>query len=315
MKTHRSRHRSTYRRAATAAAIAFAGFGVATQASAARVGSVPEFPVGITMGSPTGALPPQGLFVIWKPTYANADSVNGNGDKTGATSTTWSSNAQIMWVPGIKVLGANYAAFIRNIGEVNISLTTPTGKTISAAQLPDTEIIPVNLSWKLKEHLFLDAELGFYLNDGGYKNAPGRINIGQNERTIEPNVSLTYMDSNWLLSGHLVFDINGWNNDAGTIDGQTVSYKNGTTADLDWTLFHRTGHWNYGLVGYFLRQISADQGPAQLNGGRPWQYAAGVGGSYSFGRVNLNVNYTHDYFARNVGKKNMLMFILSAKLM
>lgn len=294
-----------------AAMVVVAGLAIAPAALAARKGSVPQYPVGMTMGSPTGALPPAGFYVIWKPNYATADTVDNNGNETGATSTTWASNAQILWVPGFKLLGGTYAAFIRNIGEVNVTIKTPTGQYVSAAALPDTEIVPVNLSWKLADHLFFDAELGIYLDDGDYRNVPRRINIGQKERTYEPNVSLTYMDDNWLFSIHPLFDINNWNNDAGIIDGRTVSYRNGTTFDMDWTAFHRSGAWNYGLVGYFLRQITADKGPAQLNGGRPWEYAAGIGGSYRFGRVSLTASYTHDYLARNVGKKDMLLVVLS----
>lgn len=306
--------RKTFAPRALAAIVAAAGIAVTAPASAARIGSTPQFPVGITMGSPTGALPPvPGLWLIDKGSFQGADSVDAYGHRTGATTTVWTNNAQLMWVPGFKVLGAQYAAFVRNLGAVNITLKTPNGLTSQHSGLPDTEIIPANLSWKVGEHLYFDAELGIYLKDGDYKNVPRRLNIGQNATTYEPNFSLSYISDQWLLSAHALFDINGWNHDAGYVNGEKVSYRNGNTFDLDYTLFRKTGHWSYGVVGYFLRQISNDKGPAELNGGKPEQYAAGVGTQYDFGKVKLMGTYTHDYHARNIGQKDMLIVYLSIK--
>lgn len=308
------RHGSAFPFRALIALMALAvGCVLASNAYAAKKGSVAEYPVGMTMGTPSGALPPPGLYVIWKPNYSHSYSLNGSGERTGVTSTAWASNAQLLWVPGIKVFGATYGAFIRNIGEVNVTLRTPTGMTVANAGVPDTELVPINLSWNIAKHWYVDAELGIYLNDGDYKNQPGRINIGQKESTIEPNFSVTYMSDKWLFSVHPLFDINGWNHDAGFVDGQKVSYRNGTTFAMDWTAFRRTAQWNYGLVGYFYRQITADKGPIELNGGRPWEYAAGVGVSHRFGKVNFIATYTHDYLARNIGKKNMLLVVLSVR--
>ena len=291
-----------------------AGLAMAMPAQAAMKGSVPEYPVGMTMGTPSGGLPPAGLYILFKPNYAEARSVNSNGDETGVSSTSWAANAQLLWVPGVKILGGTYAAFIRNIGAVSVTLQTPTGMYLHNSAKPDTEIVPLNLSWKLSQHLSFDAELGFYLNDGDYQNRPGAINIGQNESTIEPNFSLSYVSADWILSGHLLFDINQRNKNAGFVNGQRVSYRNGTTADLDYTLFHRTGSWNYGVVGYWLSQITSDSGPAQLNGGRPRQFSTGLGASHRFGEVNMVATYTQDVYARNVGKKHMFLLALSVKI-
>ena len=283
-------------------------------AEAMRRGSVNQYPVGITMGQPTAALPPAGLYVIDKATYSSAHSVNNSGDETGVSSTTWTNNAQLLWAPGVRVLGADDAMFVRNLGAVNVTLRTPTGATFANTGLPDTEIIPVNLSWKLREHLFFDAELGVYIPDGSYKNAPGRVNIGQHAWTFEPNFSLGWYDQDWLLNAHAVFDINERNDDAGFVGGRRVSYTNGTTLAGDYTAFRRNGRWSYGLVGYSLFQIGSDSGPQALNGGRPKQIAAGVGAQYDFGSLRLLSTLTQDVYARNIGRKGMLMIYLSTKL-
>lgn len=314
MKTTSTHHFGSVCRLLSIGAVAAIAFAVAPQANAEHTGSVPQYPVGVTMGTPTGSLPPKaGIYVLWKPSYSDGYSLNANGNRTGVRSTSWASNAQVMWVPGIKVLGANYAAFIRNIGQVNITLRTPTGMMLSNAGKPDTDIVPINLSWKVADHLFFDAELGIYIKDGSYANVPGRINIGQNAWTYEPNFSLSWISKNWIFSGHAIFDINGWNHKAGWINGNQVAYRNGTTFDLDYTIFRRSGHWDYGVVGYYLTQISNDHGPEQLNAGKPKQFAAGVGAKYNFGPVSLIGTYTQDFYARNVSKKHMLMVQLSFK--
>ena len=315
MPIRKNKHFAPARWGLIAAALAIGGLLASSPAMAAKTGSVPEYPVGITMGTPTGALPPDGLYLIVKPNYSRGRTVNANGDYTGTTSTVWSTNAQLMWVPGVKVLGARYAAFVRNIGVVNTTLKTPTGMTLHNSAKPDTEIIPLNLSWKLSQHLHFDAELGIYLNDGAYENKPGHVNIGQNEHTIEPNFSLAYLSDDWTLNGHLVFDINGTNDNAGFVNGERVSYRNGNTVAFDYTVFRKSRGFSYGLVGYWLSQFTDDHGPAQLDGGKPKQFAAGLGFQYHTGNLNLVTTYTHDLYARNVGKKNMLLFQLSFKLL
>lgn len=300
--------------AALVAAIVTAGLAASPGADAARRGSSVQYPVGITMGTPTGALLPPGWYLIDKPTYSTSRSVNNAGDATGAHSTVWTNNAQLYWAPGVQLLGADYAAFVRNIGAVNISFTAPNGVTTSHTGLPDTDLVPINLSWKLPNHLFFDAELGIYVPDGSYSSNPGSLNVGQNAWTVEPNFALSYLDKDWALTAHAVFDINGKNSKAAVIGGQDVGYTNGTTLVVDYTAFHKTGPWSYGLVGYSLNQLGSDSGPAALNGGRPAQIAAGAGAGYDFGRVKLTGSYTEDVYARNVGKKKLFLLIFNVKL-
>lgn len=288
----------------TFTATAFAAVALLAKAHAAMLGSVPEYPVGITMGIPTGALPPSGVYLINKSSFSGATSVNNQGNPTGAVSSVWTSNFQIMWVLPQRVLGARYAVFIRNIGAVNTALTR-NGVTSSTVGLPDTEFVPANLSWSVAPGLFVDAELGFYIPDGRY-TTPTAVNIGQNHYTIEPNFAITYFHDGWAFTAHTVFDINGVN--------QQTHYRNGTTVDVDYTAFKTIGRWSFGPVGYYLKQITSDSGPARLNGGSPEQLALGLGGAYNFGNVRLNMNLTHDIVARNVGQKTMAMVFVTVPL-
>lgn len=274
-------------------------------ANAAMFGSTPEYPVGITMGVPVGELPPPGFYYINKGTFSGAHSVNGQGVRTGAVSSTWTNTSQIMWVLNQRVLGARYAVFIRNIGAVDVALTRPNGTTSSTVGLPDTEIIPANLSWSVAPGLFFDAEFGFYVPSGRY-TTPAAINIGQNHYTLEPNFALTYFHSGWAFTAHTVFDINGVN--------QQTHYRNGTTMDVDYTAFKAIGRWSFGPVGYYLTQITRDSGPAKLDGGSPQEWALGLGAAYNFGPARLNLNITHDIVANNIGQKTMAMFIFTVPL-
>ncbi|MDE8345782.1 MAG: transporter [Acidocella sp.] len=266
----------------------------ASPALAAETGSNPEYPEGNTLGVPTGALPPPGVYVTLKPTYSQGRSTNSTGGFTGAHSVVSGYTGALGYIPGWKFLGANVGFFIRAAGVINVSVTTPPragSKTFNRVGLIDTEFVPISLSWPLGHHLFAAGELGFYIPNGQYSPTAAVV-TGENHWTIEPDASLSYLPPGYQFTVHGTLDKNFQN--------QAQHYINGTTVDFDFTAMKSFGRFAAGPVGYFYKQITRDEGPAKLNGGSPEAVAVGGDMSYIAKDYRVNVAITHDVYDRNV---------------
>lgn len=263
-------------------------------AQAAEVGSSPEYPEGNTLGYATGTLPPPGLYSLLKSSYGQSNTTNGAGKFTGAHSDVWGNTAAFFYVAPIKILGADYAFFVRGLGYLDVSLTTPRaagGATYDRIGRVDPEIAPISLSWPLGHAVFVAAEFGFYPPIGQY-SSDAVVNVGQNHWTIEPNASISYLPKGYQFTVHATFDRNFKNT--------TTRYTNGTTMDLDFTTLKSFGRWSVGPVGYYYKQITPDEGPVHLNGGSPIAFAVGMDVAYKGTGYRINAYYTHDVIARNV---------------
>ena len=268
---------------------------MAGHAYAAATGSSPEYPEGNTLGLPTGALPPPGVYITFKPSYAQSRSTNAAGHFTGAHAEVFGATGSIAYIPGIKILGANYGMFIRSIGSLNVSLTTPPkagSKTFNRVGLVDTEFVPVSLSWPLGHHLFVNGEFGFYPPDGQYSKT-AVVNNGQNHWTIEPDASISYLPPGYQFTIHGTIDKN--------FENPHTHYTNGDTVDFDFTAMKLFGRFGFGPVSYYYKQITADQGPQNLNGGSPMALAFGADASFQGKGYRINAFFTHDVVYRNVG--------------
>lgn len=283
------------------AALVFSGV-----ANAAMQGSNPEYPLGNTLGIPTGMLPPPGLYLTFKPSYTQGKSVNGEGHYTGGHSSVWGATGSIGYIPGIKILGAQYGFFIRSLGYLNVALTKPAaagGKTYTRIGLVDTEFTPISLSWNLGHRVFVNGEFSFYIPNGQYSST-ATVNVGQNHWTIEPDMSVSYLPGPYQFTAHLTIDKN--------FENQNKSYTNGTTMDWDFTALRSFGKFSFGPVGYFYKQITPDEGPVALNGGSPEAIAAGVDAAYHAKGYLLNMYWVHDVYDRNVtdNSKILISFVV-----
>lgn len=289
-----------------------AGIGLAVMsvpAEAAMVGSNPEYPVGNTLGQPTGLLPPPGVYLTFKPSYTQSRPVDGNGHFTGAHANIWGATGSLAYIPDIRIFGARYGMFIRSLGWLNVSLTTPRaagGKTFNRIGLVDTEFTPLSLSWDLGHHVFFDADFGFYPPNGQYSDT-AKVNTGQNHWTIEPDMSVSWLPGPYQFTVHATLDKN--------FENSATHYTNGSTMDWDFTAMRGFGHWSIGPVSYFYKQITADSGPAALNGGSPEAFALGADVAYQGKGYKMNMFFTHDVYARNVGEAGKVVLTLSVPLM
>jgi hypothetical protein len=267
---------------------------LAPLAYAAQSGSTPEYPPGNTLGLPTGASLPPGVYVTYKPSYSQGRSTNALGDYTGGHSEVFGATGSLAYVPGGTIFGAHYSFFIRSIGVLDAAVTQAPkagGKTFDRTGLIDTSFVPINLSWALGHHVFYDVEVGFYPPNGQFSRT-AVVNNGQNHWTLEPNTAISYLPPGYQFTVHATFDKNYQNS--------VTHYINGTTMDIDMTAMKDFGRFSFGPVAYYYRQITADAGPPNLDSGTPIAFAVGADGAYAGHGWKLNVFFTHDIYDRSV---------------
>lgn len=293
-----------------------AGLAAWPAAHAAQKSSLPNFPPGLTLGTPAGVLPAQpGAYWIEKNFYTSIDPVDGHGHKTGAHLDSYATVAIFQVVPGWHLLGADYAFQLDSYGYFHARIDFPHASGLpsySTNGTSDLAIRPLILSWHLSPHLGLAIREGVYIPTGSY-DAAKPLSISHHRRTFEQGIALSYVSPDWILSANGVVDVNGSNGDT-LVDGRHERYRSGSSYDLDLTALRHDGRWQYGLVGYYYHQFSPDHGPADLDGGVPSEGALGPLVGYQLGRVSLQLSDVRDVYARNVGKQSRVWLSVGLRL-
>jgi hypothetical protein len=275
--------------AAAVALTAWAGQALAVE------GNTP-FLSGVSVGTPSGALPPPGF-------YFSDDNVLINGGLHSPGSTAAPANVSVylnipsvLWAPGWSFLGGTYAlALSQPFAQQNLDLAgAGLGKTISTGAF-NTIFSPVNLGWDFKP-FFLKAGLSIYADDGYNQTvlatsgkAPGRAafnqagpaSIADNYWTFEPDLALSFLQNGWDLTAHAVFDFNTENTD--------THYQSGNLFYLDLTAAKNIGKWVVGAGGNFTQQMNCDSGSGNVNGCNELQRVMlGPLVGYNFGPVEID---------------------------
>ena len=277
---------------------------------------------GVTIGVPTGALPPPGVYVNFNAFLYQVDVVDERGHKTGIKDNTFSPSAQLLWVPGTKLLGASYGAFIvqpyvsnaADIPGAAIDIRNETG-------FHNTFISPINLSWNLGGGLFTSAGFGFYAPTGTVCNAnavlpstAGTGCPGLDSWTFQPRWAFSYLGDGWNITANIAYE---WNT-----ENQNTGYTSGNLLYGDFTVTKKFGNWELGPVAYFVHQTSRDRDPlgvyalfpTPIGDRKSEQFAIGGLVGYDFGPVKLNVIATEDVYARNTGDGFSVMTNLTFRL-
>ena len=85
---------------------------IGTAATAYEPGVHEATRTGVTLGVPTGALPPPGFYMNMNTFFYDVHITDRNGNNTNIHDTSTSYAPQLLWVPGWNFLGASYGAFI-----------------------------------------------------------------------------------------------------------------------------------------------------------------------------------------------------------
>jgi hypothetical protein len=248
-----------------ASSIAVASMVLQIPAALAREpGAADNFAPGSSVNMPVGSIPPPGISIVNYFASVWGPEVDALGNNAGYDVSSKSYVMQLWWNPGVKVLGADYGAFVlQPFVDVTInnhfSLTIAKQGTTEQFGAANTVFKPVNLSWNLAPHLYFSLAAGFYAPDGSYTmpiNTPSsfKINIGNNFWTFEPEFGLSYWDAGpngYNITLHGLYDTNSTN--------PTTGYRSGDQIFLDFTATKALGGINVGFVGYYTKQVTADE--------------------------------------------------------
>jgi hypothetical protein len=293
-----------FRLTAALSALAFAAWAGPVHA----VENVTPYLPGISVGTPSGAAPPPGLYGIVTLEYLNGPLVDNNGNnKPGDRVSSASIEPGIIWAPNFKVLGASYdAVILQSISQQSLQLDGAGLGTTVQNGLFNTIIVPANLSWTVAPGMFVSTGLTFYPPDGTYQDVPitingvhGRINspssIANNTWAFEPDVAFSYLADGWNLSGKALIDLQ--------TENPSTHYQSGNVFFFDWTAEHRFGKWQAGIGGDVGQQLNNDTGfGAPANGNKFSLVTLGPVASYDFGPVTLQAVALLPVEATNGGK-------------
>jgi len=278
---------------------------------------------GLNEGLAAGALPPPGLYFINNSYFAPSYKLYGNlkGSDLGGIQRSGHSNSDIklfayvdipvlLWVPGCKFLGADYAMGIaepfdytnlRISGGTAQALGLPPGTSLSGAQWGayNTILIPYELSWKLPCDFFVKTGLGIALNDGTNNPAtvdtlgPGIFAESSNGYyTFEPTVGLSWLHQGWNVSVdfHYAFNLK----DSGT------DYTSGQQLAVDYTVTKTCGKWTFGVGMAEETQTTSDSFAGNSlpdSKANAWTIGPIVG--YNFGPCSVQFIYNFPLYVNN----------------
>lgn len=279
-------------------ALVLAAAGLAQPAFAREPGVPTSVPPGNTMGVPVAVTPPPGFYFSLRSGYWDAELKNDQGDDAGQENTLVDTAAQVLWVPGFKLLGGDYRAFftipfISNDQSRGFPFPPPLQGNESGSGVGNIEISPIGLSWQIQPGIFAAAALSVFAPTGDFDSTG--ISTGGDFWTFAPNAAISYMRNGWNLTAHASLFFNTENSDS--------DYQSGNELLVNFTAFKDFGGTSIGPVGYYRQQLTEDENNGQDYGGtiqgKAEQIGLGIGVSHRFGPVDVNLNITDDVHVRN----------------
>lgn len=274
---------------------------LSTQGALAIEGPSP-FQPGSSTGSPSGALPPPGTYLVVDVEYADGTLRDNNGDKVPIFGWKAAATPIVLVVSKARVLGATYGWYIvQPLVAEGVDATAVGGGTAVAHGFANTTISPLNLSWAIPGDLH--AKLGFAVQppDGTFLHAGSGANAHQLPQspgnytwTYEPDAAVSWLHGGWNLSAHAVLDFQ-------TRDTIT-NYQSGNVFYLDLTAMKTTGRWSVGLVGNISRQFTDDvQNGVRVGRGNRFSHdLLGPIVAVDFGKAgSLKLDAIHGFHATN----------------
>lgn len=264
----------------------------------------PHLP-GVTEGLAAGALPPPGIYFVNSTLVAPFSLYDKNGNKTSVDADVFVDVPILLWNPGIKVLGADYAVGIAQ----PLTYVSASGGGLNKSDygLFSTILMPAQLSWKLPYDFHVLAGLSVYLPtgtsqksvisypNGTYAGVPNSINYW----SFEPTLGISWLRDGWNVSVSFNFDFNLKNEDSG--------YTSGNVLVTDFSVSKTFDKWTLGVSGYAVNQFTDDKSDsaaiqAAINasdGNRQTKYAIGPMVGYNFGPVMVSAYYNFGFGAEN----------------
>ena len=259
---------------------------------------------GIDEGLASGALPPTGTYFVLNNHWSSYDVYDSAGAKTGIAVDTMMEVPFILWVPGVKLFGADYALGIgQPFDYINLKLPGGAGpSSYGHWGLANTIFKPAMLSWSLPEHFHLLLGLTVYVDDASSSPAHpppgGGVGSGNAFWTLQPDLALSWLHDGWNLSLNAHYAYN--------FEDGTTQYKTGTVLAVDYTVTKAIGNWTVGLGAHQENQLTRDSGPGALAAGcaarkgcKLTNFGIGPLLGYRFGYVEILGAYNRDLLGEN----------------
>lgn len=258
---------------------------------------------GVNEGVPAGALPPPGVYGVLDNYWTNYKLYNSNGKTIPGTGIASLVEVPIiLWVPGIKVLGADYAAAIAEPFDYTSSSGLSGSSGMGNWGAYNTILIPAQLAWNFN-NLYVKAGVTVYLPtasstlpdliDGKLKN--GGVPSGNGFTTVQPDLGISWLQSGWNLSAnmHLAIPI--------TADtARNYKYWSGDEFAADYTIAKSVGKWTFGVGIHQENQLNADtKNGKTVIGSTVTNFGAGPLIGYQFSEVGVMAEWNHNIYTKN----------------
>ena len=259
---------------------------------------------GVNEGLAAGATPPPGVYGVLDNYWTDTTVKNNSGKNIpGATANILVEVPIVLWVPGIKILGASYSLGIAQ----PFDYTSAPGVSghIGSGNWGtfNTVLIPGQLAWTLPYDYFVKTGLELYLPDASStmpdllngKLNNGGLPSGNGYFAVQQDLGLSWLSDGWNISAdmHLAEPV--------TADKTTgYNYMSGDQFSADYTLAKTIGAWTFGVGAHQMNQITVDT----LNGVRlthhmEESYGAGPMVGYQFGGINILASWDQNIYTKN----------------
>jgi hypothetical protein len=287
----------------------------ASQASAMEDGWV-ALP-NATVGTPTGALPPVGLYSTTGFQYYNISSKNGDGNSYGVHHSQLDAAQQFLFVPDVPtIFGARYGAFVVfpvRSRTTHISAGLPNAGTWSYIGNINTVISPVNLSWKLSNDFYVSAGYTYYADNGAWR-PNDKVKVARGFDSHEAHFGLSWLPPDWVATANIAI--------VGSNKNTSSNYQSGWTVGVDYTLLRKIANFELGFGGALDSQLSDDYKngvivpatPGYSMGRRGFLFDIGPVARYKFNGVTFSASMFFDAVAVNATGGTRVFLSVSAPL-
>jgi len=267
---------------------------------------------GTDEGLAAGALPPPGVYFINNSYFA--PTLHGYGAQFGTQSGHANNNVKLfayvdvpvlMWVPGCKFLGADYAMAIAqpfdytNLREGNSQVGYKTGGQWGTF---NTLLVPYELSWKLPCDFYIKHGFGIMMNDGTSNPATADTLAGGPYDTFatssngyysfDPNLGFSWLHNGWNASVEFHYFFNLKNHGTGYTSGEQLA--------VDYTLTKTIGKWTLGVGASEETQTTCDsKNGNDISDSKANTWTVGPIVGYNFGPCSVQFVYNFPVYSNN----------------
>jgi hypothetical protein len=262
---------------------------------------------GVFEGVPAGVLPPPGVYGELDNYWASYSQYNAAGNKIPGTHLNALVEVPIvLWVPGIKILGGDYAAAIGQPFDYTSfqPLQHNLGGGGGNLGIYNTVLVPGMLSWSLPNNLFVKAGLTILLDDASTTMADlvqgkltnGGAPSGNGYTTLQPDLGFSWLYDGWNVSigSHIAFPID-------STRAPSYNYRSAPELSVDYTVTKTIGAWTLGMGAEQEDQFSKDTFNGQrVPGSITRNYGIGPIVGYQFpGGVGVTALWNHSFKTAN----------------